>query len=340
MRKYLQCVSLVSGLFLVPLAAGAHHSVAGTFDTSQIAEAEGEVTSVLWRNPHVRFSLSGTGENGELEEWEIEMTSLSSLRRRGVDGQLLTVGDLVRVAGNPAKDGSSQLYVRNLLLAGGEEVVLSNGGPRWTEQGLGTDGPGFGTEGDRSRPELGIFRVWSTPVQGGGALALWNDSYPLTGAAEAALAAFNPATDAPTLNCTPKGMPTIMEQPYPMEIVERDGNVVLLQEEYDTVRTIYLHDSEPHWTEPRPLGYSVGHWDGDTLVVETTGIRWHHFNTRGIPLSDAVETVETFTLSDNGGRLDYTMTVTDPATFTEPVLLDKSWLWFPSVTVEPFDCTN
>ncbi len=340
MRQYLQCVSLVWGLFLVPLAAVAHHSVAGTFDTSQIAEAEGEVTSVLWRNPHVRFSLSETGESGEVEEWDIEMSSLSSLRRRGVDGQLLVVGDTIRVAGNPAKDGSSQLYVRNLLLAGGEEVVLSNGGPRWTEQGLGTTGPGFGTEGDRSRPDLGIFRVWSTPVQGGGAGALWNDSYPLTAAAEAAIAAFDPATDAPTLNCTPKGMPTIMEQPYPMEIVERDGNVVLLQEEYDTVRTIYLHHSEPHWTEPRPLGYSAGRWEGGTLVVETTGIRWHHFNTRGIPLSDAVETVETFTLSDNGGRLDYTMTVTDPATFTEPVLLDKSWLWFPSVTVEPFDCTN
>lgn len=340
MRYSVQGASIVGGLLLAPLAALAHHSVAGTFDTSEITEAEGEVTSVLWRNPHVRFSLSTTGENGEVETWAIEMTSLSSLRRRGVDSQFLVVGDTVRVAGNPAKDGTDQLYVRNLLLAGGEEVVLSNGGPRWTEQGLGTTGPGFGSEGDRSRPDLGIFRVWSTSFLGGSALALWNDSYPLTVAAEAAVAAFNPATDAPTLNCTPKGMPTIMEQPYPMEIVVRDGNVVLLQEEYDTVRTIYLNDNEPDWTEPRPLGHSTGRWEGDTLVVETTGIRWHHFNTRGIPLSDAVETVETFTLRDDGGRLDYTMTVTDPATFTEPVLLDKSWLWFPSVTVEPFDCTN
>ncbi len=64
-------------------------------------------------------------------------------------------------------------------------------------------------------------------------------------------------------------MPTIMEQPYPMEIVERDGNVVLPQEEYDTVRTIYLNDREPVWIDSRPLGYTVGHWDGETLVSIT-----------------------------------------------------------------------
>jgi len=48
MNKSLQYASLVSGLFLAPLAAVAHHSVAGTLDTDQVAETEGEVTSVLW----------------------------------------------------------------------------------------------------------------------------------------------------------------------------------------------------------------------------------------------------------------------------------------------------
>jgi hypothetical protein len=340
MNKNLQYASLVSGMLLAPFAAVAHHSVAGTFDTDQVAETEGEVTSVLWRNPHVRFSMTVTDADGDVAEWDMEMTSLSSLRRRGLDRQLLVVGDRIRVAGNPAVDGSNQLYLRHVLLASGDEVVLSNEGPRWSEDALGTTGPGFGSVGDRSRPDLGIYRVWSTPVQGSEAGSLWNDSYPLTTAADAAIAAFNPATDAPTLNCTPKGMPTIMEQPYPMEIVERDGNVVLLQEEYDTVRTIYLNDSESVWIDSRPLGYTVGHWDGETLVAETTGISWRHFNTRGIPVSDGVEIVETFTLQDDGGRLDYTMTVTDPVMFTEPVLLDKSWLWLPAVTVEPFDCTN
>ena len=138
----------------------------------------------------------------------------------------------------------------------------------------------------------------------------------------------------------PKGMPTIMGQPCPTQILERDGNVVLMLEEYDTVRTIYLDGSEPEWAESRPLGYSVGRWEGNILIAETTGISWPHFNTSGIPLSDSVETVETFSLQEDGGRLDYTLTITDPATFTEPVVLDKSWLWLSAMTIEPFDCTN
>lgn len=336
MNRSLRVVSLLGGL-LLPHLASAHHSVAGTFDTDRIEEAEGEVTSVLWRNPHVRFTMSVADANGEAVEWDMEMTSLSSLRRRGLDRQLLEVGDQIRVAGSPALDGSPQLYLRNVMLDSGEEVVLSNDGPRWSEDALGTTGPGFG-QGDSSRPDLGIFRVWSTPVGGPGGGGFWNPSYPLTTAATRAVENFNPVTDAPTLGCTPKGMPTIMEQPYPMEIVERDGNIVLLQEEYDTVRTIYLDGAGPDWIDPRPLGYSVGRWEGDTLVVDTTGVSWRHFNTRGIPLNDGVTIRETFTLQDDGARLDYTLTVNDRMTFTEPVTLDKSWVWLPEITVEPFEC--
>jgi len=332
------------GLFgasaLLPVVVTAHHSVAGTFDTTQITEAEGIVTSVLWSNPHVRLSISAPDKNGQLEQWDIEMTSLTTLRRRGVADLRIDVGDTVRVAGNPAKDGSNQMYVRNLLTLDRSEIVLGNDGPRWSEQALGTTGPGFGIEGDSSRPDLGIYRIWSTPINSGGLGGLWNASYPLTAQTKAAVAAFNPATDAPTLDCTPKGMPTIMSQPYPMQILERDGNIVLLLEEYDVVRTIYMDGTEPEWTEPQPLGHSVGRWEGNTLIAETTGISWPHFDTRGIPLSDSATTVEAFSMQDDGARLDYTLTVTDPATFTEPVVLEKSWLWLSAMTIEPFDCTN
>lgn len=340
MNSNTKMLGLVGTSVFLPLVATAHHSVAGTFDTSQLTEAEGTVTSVLWRNPHVRLGISAPDENGQLEQWDIEMTSLTTLRRRGVADLRLDVGDTVRVAGNPAKDGSNQMYVRNLLTPGRSEIVLGNDGPRWSEQAVGTTGPGFGTEGDSSRPELGLFRVWSTPINSGGLGGLWNANYPLTAQANAAVAAFNPATDAPTLNCVPKGMPTIMGQPYPMQITETDGNIVLMLEEYDIVRTIYMDGNEPESTEPRPLGYSIGRWDGTTLIAETTGISWRHFDTRGIPLGDAAETVETFSMQDDGSRLDYTLTVTDPATFTEPVVLEKSWLWLSAMTIEPFDCTN
>ena len=52
-----------------------------------------------------------------------------------------------------------------------------------------------------------------------------------------------------------------------------------------------------------------------------------------------MQIVERFTPSVDGSRLDYEMTVTDPATFTRPVVLSQHWLWLPSVTLLPYECT-
>jgi hypothetical protein len=92
-------------------------------------------------------------------------------------------------------------------------------------------------------------------------------------------------------------------------------------------------------TQPTPLGDSVGRWDGTTLVVTTRRISWPFFSQLGIRQSPAVEIVERFTPSANGSRLDYEMTVTDPVTFTRPVVLTQYWLWLPGVTLLPYECT-
>ena len=86
------------------------------------------------------------------------------------------------------------------------------------------------------------------------------------------------------------------------------------------------------------MGHSVGRWEGETLVVNTTLSAWPYFDGQGIPISAAAEYEERFTVSDDGKRLNYTVLVTDPATFTEPVLLDRFWLWVPGVQVELYDC--
>ena len=86
------------------------------------------------------------------------------------------------------------------------------------------------------------------------------------------------------------------------------------------------------------FGYSIGRWDANTLNVRTTRSNWEHFDVSGVPLTPDSEMLERFTLSDDGGRLDYALTITDPATFTEPVTLTKFWAWYPEMTVEPFEC--
>jgi hypothetical protein len=90
---------------------------------------------------------------------------------------------------------------------------------------------------------------------------------------------------------------------------------------------------------PSPLGFSVGSWDGPTLVVTTTRIDWPFFSQLGIRQSPGVEIVERFTPTPDGSRLDYEMTVRDPPTFTRPVVLRQHWLFLPGVTLLPYECT-
>ena len=171
--------------------------------------------------------------------------SISGISRWGLTRDLFAVGDRLRVAGNPARRNASNLFVRNILLPGGREIVLG-GAARWSSDTLRGSELLQAREGDASRPELGLFRTWST---GGVNGVLFPEAvqanfdfsrYPLTPAARAALEQFDFETDDPTVDCAPKGMPTIMEQPYPMEIVDRGDTIELLIEEYDTRRVVHM----------------------------------------------------------------------------------------------------
>ena len=329
---------------VLPTAAPAHHSVSAIYDTTAVVEAEGRITDLSWRNPHVQFQLQGTDEDGSAQVWNIAMTSLTNLRRDGISGQLVNLGDQVRVAGNPGRRDSSMIYLENILLADGEEVVLEpRGEPRWANEYLGRAGPTG--PGDPSAPELGIFRVWSTPRDQG--LLLPQDTnpnfdfdlYPLTPAARASVDGFDRVTDSPILNCISKGMPTIMEQPYPMQFLRQGDDIVLHMEEYDTLRMIHMDPNVTDEGEPTSkLGFSTGRWEDNTLTVRTTRSDWPWFDVVGTPQSQDSEMLERFTLVEDGSRLDYSLTVTDPANFTEPVTVTKFWVWYPEMTVEPFQC--
>lgn len=336
-------LALVS-FFLLPATAMTHHSVAANFDEQIVLELEGEITRVFWRNPHVRFTIRVEDEEGGENLWDVETTSVSTLRRMDITQALVAVGDTVRVAGNPARRGDSLLYVNNLLLPDGREAVMTAGGsPRWAAETLGTSGPGFETptQVDDAR---GIFRVWSSPFESPmllpeslDPLTNLSEHYPLTDAARAALSRWKQIEDSPIRNCQPKGMPTIMEQPFPMEFSDFGDRIELHLEEYDLVRTIFLNDP-PEGPEAPPLGISRGRWRGGTLIVTTNRISWRYFDTRGIPLSEDAVIVEEFTPTVDGGRLDYVMTITNPGYFSEPVVLGKFFHWVPGVEVGRYDC--
>ena len=116
------------------LAGSAHHSTA-EYDASSFVEARGEVVSVLWRNPHVRFQVSTKSIDGNDALWEIESADLTRLDRAGLPRDMLKVGDVVTFAGNPSTRTERRMYVTNLLVADGREILLrGNVKPRWSHR--------------------------------------------------------------------------------------------------------------------------------------------------------------------------------------------------------------
>jgi hypothetical protein len=329
-----------------PLGASAHHAIGGNYVANSVIEVEGEVTEILWRNPHVQVAMRVVGNDGSAQSWAMATTSLSNMRRWQMDRDFIAVGDRIRVAGNPARDGGLGLYIRNILTTRGEEVLLGpNIEPRWSEQLVEMSASRRSGRGDTSAPELGIFRVWSHPdtipmliPRNWGRMP--ENREKITELARNAVDQFVWERDNPLGNCSPKGMPTIMEAPYPFEF-RRDGDDILWHnEEFDTVRRIHMDADATAEGQPESLlGYSVGHWENDrTLVVETTKMGWGHFDGLGVPITGEAVMIERFTLTPQGDRLDYSTTITDPAVFTEPVTLSKHWVWFPDAEVGAYAC--
>jgi hypothetical protein len=142
---------------------------------------------------------------------------------------------------------------------------------------------------------------------------------PLTpwGASQRAKAA--PALD-PSTRCL-NMFPRIMSWPYPIQVVETEKSTVILFEADTTFRQIYTDgrvlnpDDDPAW-----MGRSVGRWDGDTLIVDTRGVKsdaW--LDADGTPLSEDLHVTERVRLFDNGKSLEDQMTIEDPKVFTTPV---------------------
>ena len=129
----------------------------------------------------------------------------------------------------------------------------------------------------------------------------------------------NNAKDDPTANCIVGGVPRSDLVPYPFKILETPGIVVILYEAIHSYRQIFTdgralpRDPNPAW-----LGYSVGRWEGDTFVVESSGFNdgvW--LDNAGRPATDALKVTERFRRVDFG-RLDLEVTIDDPKTYTRP----------------------
>lgn len=310
--------SIVGLAFLLPpIIASAHHSRVD-FDTSSVVEVEGQLTEVDWRNPHPTFKVLAANSRGEQQLWEIEGSAIYVIERSGIRAEAFPIGERVRVAGWPSRVDPAGLYITNMLLANGTELVLRPGGERrWSDSYSG----GAWVYEAANRDSRSLFRVWSTESYDVFIQASLGIEVQLTEAAQAKMAS------AENLDpCVPQGMPAIMVNPLPVAFVDRGDHIDLQLASFGVLRRIEMK-AQPNVDSilATKLGYSSGHWVGDTLEVKTTRVSWPYFDDAGTPQTENVEISETFAPSDDGNRLDYTMIVSDAASFSEPVTL--SWYW-------------
>jgi hypothetical protein len=147
--------------------------------------------------------------------------------------------------------------------------------------------------------------------------------------------------DFPTSHCLPAGVPTALMIPIPFKIIRTPGLIAMLFEGDNTIRQIYT-DGRTHPADPYPLwlGYSVGKWEGDTLVVDTVGFNdksW--LDATGHPHSEALHVIERFRRRDFG-HMDVQVTIEDPRMYTRPFAIKFTELLQPDTDILELYCNE
>jgi hypothetical protein len=281
---------------VMPFAALPHHSPNVHFDRTQTVEFTGELTEIEWRNPHVLMTVRATDESGADILWDLEYLAPSFLSRQGITSDLFSVGDIIRVAGFPARVNPHAIFTTNILAANGQEVFdFQIAEARFTDNTVGLTFAEYQETQKAGLPESaeGLFRVWSTDVSLiGPDRTMWKDTYPLTANAAEAHANWDRVADNPYIRCE-NGMLAIMDQFFPMEIATEGDAIFIHLEELDMIRTVHMTDTAPE-PSPNPLGHSVGRWDGETLVVATTQFTLPWFVHTGVTQTEPDEFIERF----------------------------------------------
>ncbi len=114
--------TLATGSLVFAMQGIAHHSFAAEFDADSPIDLTGIVTSVKWSNPHTFFYIDVENEDGDWENWALELGSPNGLMRRGWTRNSLKIGDTVSVTGSRARDGSLKGNAREVVLASGQQL--------------------------------------------------------------------------------------------------------------------------------------------------------------------------------------------------------------------------
>jgi hypothetical protein len=314
------------GVLLASVAAApaaAHHSFSAEFEADKTAELTGTIAQVWWNNPHIRYRLAVTGEGGATEDWELQAASITAMQQLGWKPDTLKVGDALKVSGQVGRNGAKKLYVRSIERPDGTKIVTGRGdatGPDPNEVHA-TPGKAYGYGAVRNNYPVDMTGPWRNRYK-------WRVTVddlepkptPFTAEGRALFAATDHYQD-PALRCLELGLPRLFGAPYNMEIVDAGTHYVQIYVEHNTPRRIWMDGRQaPADTPPSSLGFSVGHWEDRTLVVETTHLLPGWLDGSGLPMKgEGTRIVERYELAPDGLSMDRIMTIHDPY-YTQPLV--------------------
>ena len=349
-------------LTLAPLSA--HHSMAAAYDDKKPVTLKGIVTKFDWANPHVLVFLDVTDAQGNIQNWGCEMESRVQLKRVGWTRDSLAAGDEVRVEGSAARDGSKNIGAKLVVLASGKKLSAeepppparaksSAPVPRWPD-GHVRLGPAPGETGYWANPSVGAL------VESTAANVRMNREGLLQNIADAdKVAPFLPwakglyiyrqknlLKDDPMASCLPPGGPRQFQAAGGIQIVEQPERKRVFVMSGGGNRNWRLIDTDGRTPQegedvsPTYYGHSVGHWEGDTLVIDAVAYNerfW--FTNGGLPHTENLKLTEKISRPDLN-TLKYEVTVTDPGAYTRPWTGSWTLQWVPGQEIEEYFCDD
>jgi len=321
-------------ILILPIGSSAHHSFAPHFDRDKPVTITGTVIEYEQRNPHAYLNIRAEDADGRLTDWRCESHGYTQLARNGITPDMLVEGTRIGITGSQHRRDPAMCFFDTVYLEDGHE--LSVNGPRGAQQS---------TEEQRES----IFGEWML-VPGGFATSgpqFMMDFLTETG--RAAVEQYDPFTDDPTYRCEPVALRRAWGAPgTPLAISRIENNILIKHEWMDVERIIHMEQvSAPDGTEPSILGYSVGRFEGDDLIIETShftqGVLNQFVTVEGQPMrgllhSNQMTTVERLSLDRERNRLVMSINHYDPVFFSRDFPLYTREYEPSSLSIEPFGC--
>jgi hypothetical protein len=287
-------------LGLICTSAVAHHSPA-IFDGDRVITLEGVVSAYGWKYPHVYIFVDVEGDNGQLMRWQIEGDDPRTMSRSGWTATTLAIGDRVAVRGNP--DRNAERHHAQMI------TLTTPDGTTLAPEVLDAPSPTVAASD--------IFTLWDPSSFNDVGEEL--DSGSLTEKGAAAQAEYT-EEDSPESQCIPPPPPATVVVSL-IEIRMQEQNILIRTEEFQIERIVYMDGrAHPADGERTIQGHSIGWWEGDTLVVDTTHFADHiNGNQFGIPSGAQKHLVEKFELTDDRTQLRFDFVLEDPEYLQRPV---------------------